>query len=280
MNSFGSSDDHQPVTWVRGQPIYAVHVLVGVFVGSMLATTVLSFFNAGRWLDALIFLSDRVLQGEVWRGITYGLVNPPSLWFVINMLMIVWFGRELERFFGRRLFLRFYAGLYLLLPVLFTAIGLARPTHLAGESGGFALFVAFATLHPNAPMIFNLLAKWVAAILIGIYTLMALSSHDWMQLVSLWATSGYAYAVVRYEQGHFSVPTFRMPAKAKVATSLRAEPRFEPPVRPRVLSTGTMVEIDAVLDKIARSGIASLTPQERAKLDAAREDLRKKSGRH
>lgn len=279
MNGYGSSDDHQPVTWLRGQPIYAVHILVGVFVGSMLATTALGFFNAGRWLDALIFLSDRVLRGEVWRGLTYGLVNPPSLWFVINMLMIVWFGRELERFFGRRVFLRFYAGLYLLLPVLFTAIGFARPTHLAGEPGGFALFVAFATLHPNVSMIFNLLAKWVAAILVGIYTLMALSSHDWMQLVSLWATCGYAYALVRYEQGHFRVPSLRMPEPAKAPSRPPREPRFDPPVRPRVSSPGSMVEIDAVLDKIARSGIASLTPQERAKLDAAREDLRKKSGR-
>jgi hypothetical protein len=37
-----------------------------------------------------------------------------------------------------------------------------------------------------------------------------------------------------------------------------------------------MVEIDALLDKIAQSGIGSLTPKERARLDTARETLRKR----
>jgi hypothetical protein len=41
-----------------------------------------------------------------------------------------------------------------------------------------------------------------------------------------------------------------------------------------------MAEVDALLDKIAQSGISSLTAKERAKLDAARADLLKReSGR-
>ncbi|MEY4940230.1 MAG: hypothetical protein RIQ93_1965 [Verrucomicrobiota bacterium] len=279
MNGYGSSDDHQPVTWLRGQPIYAVHLLVLGFVGSMILTTILRFAGGGQVLDSLIFLSTPVLGGEVWRVLTYGLVNDPSLWFVIRMLMLVWFGRELERFFGRMVFLRFYAGLYLFMPLMFTLMGLWRPTLLAGESGGFALFVAFATLYPNVAMIFNILAKWAAAILVGIYTLMALSSRDWVQLASLWVAVGYGYAFVRYEQGHFRLPNFRPAGRSKPKGS------FSPDLRPKkavtVKSAGgnSMVEIDAVLDKIAQSGIGSLTAQERAKLDAAREDLRRKSGR-
>jgi hypothetical protein len=43
----------------------------------------------------------------------------------------------------------------------------------------------------------------------------------------------------------------------------------------------SMSEIDALLDKIAQSGISSLTAKERAKLDAARAELLKReSGRH
>ena len=38
-----------------------------------------------------------------------------------------------------------------------------------------------------------------------------------------------------------------------------------------------MAEVDALLDKIARSGLSSLTAKERAKLDAAREDLGKRN---
>lgn len=278
MNGYGSSDDHQPVTWMRGQPIYAVHLLVLGYVVAMILTTILRFAGAGQALDALIFLSHQVLGGEVWRVLTYGLVNEPSLWFVINMLMLVWFGRELERFFGRGVFLRFYVGLYLFMPLLFTLIGLWRPTHLAGESGGFALFVAFVTLYPNVAMIFNIVAKWAAVILVGIYTLMALSARDWVQLASLWATVGYGYAFVRYEQGQFRLPKFRRAGAAKTK-SFSPDLRSKKPIAVKSAGGNSMVEIDAVLDKIAQSGIASLTAQERAKLDAAREDLRRKSGR-
>jgi hypothetical protein len=38
-----------------------------------------------------------------------------------------------------------------------------------------------------------------------------------------------------------------------------------------------MAEVDALLDKIAQSGIGSLTAKERAKLDAARSEMKKRS---
>ena len=37
-----------------------------------------------------------------------------------------------------------------------------------------------------------------------------------------------------------------------------------------------MAEVDALLDKIAQSGIGSLTAKERAKLESARDDLKKR----
>jgi hypothetical protein len=36
----------------------------------------------------------------------------------------------------------------------------------------------------------------------------------------------------------------------------------------------SMAEVDALLDKIAQHGIGSLTPKERAKLDAAQRELK------
>jgi hypothetical protein len=43
-------------------------------------------------------------------------------------------------------------------------------------------------------------------------------------------------------------------------------------------TTASMAEVDALLDKIAQHGIGSLTAKERAKLDAARRDLKKREG--
>ena len=278
FNDYETSDEHRPVMWLRGYPIYAAHFLMLVFVSSMLATTLVNFFSVGGLLNGLVFTSGQVLRGEVWRVVTYGLVNPPSIWFVFSMVMIVWFGREVERYFGRRTFLFFYGLLYLITPLLFTAIGLWMPMMLAGETGAFGVFIAFATLNPNVPMSFplNIAVKWVAAILVGISTLIDLNNRDLVSLLSLWATTGFAFAFVRYQQGYITLPRlalFRRRPKLRVLPDLKEEKIRGGKAEK---SKATMVEVDALLDKIAQSGIGSLTAKERAKLDAARNDLLKR----
>ncbi len=279
MDIYGTSEEHRPVMWLRGYPLYAAHFLVFVFTGSLLATSLLLALNAGHLLAWLTFSSSEVLRGQIWRVATYGLVNPPGLPFVIDMLMFVWFGREVEKFFGQKKFLLLYGGIYLATPLLFTALGVWRPLALSGETGAFALFVAFASLYPNAVLMFDILAKWAAAVLIGIFTLMALAYHDWTGLMSLWITSGFAHLYVRGEQGAFNLPRLRWPQrrpKLRVLPDLPASKLSESSSR----DGGSMSEIDALLDKIARSGIGSLTAKERARLEQGRANLLKKeSGR-
>jgi hypothetical protein len=229
-------------------------------------------------MEWLSYLSPNVLRGEIWRVFTYGLVNPPSLWFAIEMLMMVWFGREVERYFGRRKFFTLYACVYLIPPLLRTLIGTWRPTALAGESGAFALFIAFATLYPNAVMLFNLLAKWVAWVLVGIYALQALSVRDGLGIVTLAATVGFAYGFVRYQQGRFRLPSFALPSRDSAGGNSQRETGSRRATAPAPKDS-QIVEVDALLDKIAQSGLSSLTAKERAKLDAARENLRKRTGR-
>ena len=280
MRVFESSDDQEPVMWLRGYPLYAAHFVVLVFVVSMLVTTLFMFAGRDAILGWLTFSSVHALSGQVWRIFTYGLVNQPSLFFAIDMVMIVWFGREVERAFGRRKFLIFYGGLYLLPPLLFTVLGPWLPTQLQGVTGAFALFVAFATLYPNVPLLFSILAKWAAMILVGLYTLIHLSRRDIVGLLALWSTVGFAFAVVRHHQGLLSLPSFKLPKrrpKLRVLTNPGPTPQ---PSRSTVTRDSSMEEVDALLDKIAQSGIGSLTPAERAKLDAAQADLlRRKAGR-
>ncbi len=273
MNGYHAPDsDHRPVLWLGGNAIFAAHSIVVVFVGSLLVTTLAMFFGVDLLFRWLPFSSLAVLQGQVWRILTYGLVNPPSLQFVIDMFMLVWFGRELEKFFGRRTFLYLYGCIYLVTPVLFTLIGLWLPLARSGETGAFAVFVAFATLYPNAVLIFNVLAKWAATILVGIFSLMALAYHDWTGLISLWATTGFAYVYVRYQQGHFTLPRLSFGGRRP---RLHVLPDLEPGSDAGVRNPKepSMTEMDALLDKIARSGLSSLTPKERVKLEKARTNL-------
>lgn len=277
MTYFGS-EEHEPVTYVRGHPVYAAHLLVAVFVLTMIVAAVLGGTHpVGSWL---LFDSFAVLRGEVWRVVTYGLWNPPSLRFAIDMLMLIWFGREVEKFFGRRKFFFLYGAIYLIPPLLFTVLGRIIPDAFAGQPGSLAVFVAFATLYPNVPLFFTLLAKWIALVFVGLYTLIALSGRNWQMLLSLWATCGFAFGYVRYAQGAFSLPQFRLPRRKP---KLRVVPEGAPQKKAVAVPVAappraSMAEVDALLDKIAQHGIGSLTPKERARLDAARRDLKKRGG--
>ncbi len=276
MNGYSTSNDHQPITYWRNVPLFAAHVIVVVFVISMIATALLSFWNQSAFLSLAVFDSVRVLKGEIWRVVTYGLVNPPSLWFAIDMLMIVWFGRELEKFFGRRRFLWIYAALYLAPALILTVVGTWFPARLAGQTGGLGLFIAFATLYPNAMMLGNILAKWVAIILVGLYALIALSSRDWVNLITLGTTTAVAWSFVRHAQGLLSVPTVlptRSKPRLRSLPDLPESPKKSAPPRE---APASMAEVDALLDKIAKSGIGSLSAKERAVLDSAQQILKKR----
>jgi hypothetical protein len=278
MNGYGSSEEHQPVAWWRGHPIYAAHLIVVVLVASMIATTVLMAFNVAQFWGWMRFSSAEVLRGEVWRPFTYGLVNPPSIWFVIDMAIVAAFGREVEKFFGRRKFLLLYGCIYLLPPLLLTLVGVAVPSLLIGQTGALAVFVAFATLYPDVAVFWSLLAKWVAVILFSIDSLIALADRDWIRGVALWSTAGFAFAFVRYEQGRFTLP--RLPLFNR-GPRLRVLPDLEDRggVVAKPARDESMAEVDALLDKIARSGVASLTAKERARLDSARNELLKREFR-
>jgi hypothetical protein len=279
MYEYSSSQEHQPVVWLRGHPVYAAYFIVLAFVASMLATTIVITVNAQPLLSWLVFSSAAVLRGEAWRVLTYGLVNPPSLLpFAVDMAMMAWFGREVEKMIGRGRFLLLFGCLYILPPLLFTLIGLWIPTGLKGEAGALAIFVAFAAIYPDVPVFFGVLSKWVAAVVVGIYALMALASHDWPGGLLLLATVGFAFAFVRHGQGRLTLPRLSL---------FRRQPRFRviPGFKdagaegPRPAGRESTAEIDALLDKIAASGISSLTARERARLDAARSELLKRESR-
>lgn len=270
------AEEQQPVTWVRGFAVHATHLIVAFYVLTMLVCTGFKFSQSEGLLLPLVFTSTAVLHGEIWRVATYGLVNQPSLWFVIDMAMIIWFGRELEKFFGRRVFLKLFGALYFIPPVALTLVGVWWPSMLAGQTGGLALFVALATLYPGVMMLFNIQAKWIAMILVGIYSLIALSDRNWTSLITLWSTTGFAHAFVRHAQGSFTLPSLRL-RRSKPAGTVRPSTRTaEPASAPQ---RAAMSEMDELLDKIARSGLGSLTKKEREKLAQAREELMKKTGR-
>ena len=66
--------------------------------------------NAGPVTDGLMLDANAVVHGQVWRLLTYAFLHDPRTWMhiVFNMLFLWWFGPDLEDMYGPREFLAFY----------------------------------------------------------------------------------------------------------------------------------------------------------------------------
>jgi membrane associated rhomboid family serine protease len=282
----GRDTDHEPLTVWNGHPIYAATLLVVIHVGMLLFWMVASALHLGGLMDLLSLHSVAVLRhGWVWQPLTYALVHPPApalavLWFAVEMYMLWIFGRELERFFGRRLFLQFYAGMWLLIPTLHLLLGLLEPQIIYGsQTIHFAVFLAFATLYPNALFMFGIPAKWFAVILVAAQAISYIASTAYGELLVFGVIVASAYYFVLYQRGEVTFPKMRWPRRQP---RFHVVPRNTPPVQKvkLVQQSASMDDVDALLDKIARTGLNSLSAAERARLERASADLKKRPEPH
>src|SRR6266404_1633970 len=275
-----TSDDYRPVAWMGRYPVDVTTMLVGLHVAAAILTAIHVAFSGGFVLPYLQFDSAQVLYGgQVWRLCTYAFVHPPSglLWFAIEMYMLFAFGREVERFIGRRAYIVLYLILLVTPAALLTIWGLWQRSALAGSPAlHFGIFVAFATIYPRAELFLRIMTKWVVLILAAVYTLQLLAYHAWNDLVVVWTSIGAAFLFIEM---HGAGP--ELPWWDALKTRLAPKPKFH--VVPKLHSTRSAetddvyTSIDPILDKISKSGIGSLTASERQQLDRERERLLKKS---
>src|ERR1700757_73069 len=195
-----TSDDYRPVAWMGRYPVDVTTMLVGVHVAAAILAAILVAFGAGSILGYLQFDSGAVWSsGQLWRLFTYAFVHAPSglLWFAIEMYLLFVFGREVERFVGRRSYIALYLILLITPTALLTIWGLWQRSVLAGSPAlHFGIFVAFATIYPRAELFLRIMAKWVALILAAVYTFQLLAYHAWSDLVVVWTSIGAAFLFV------------------------------------------------------------------------------------
>lgn len=262
-------------------PVDVTTILVGVHVVCAIVTAFIFAIGDGAVMNYAMFDSAQVWQGQIWRLLTYAFIHQPSpsalLWFAVEMYMLFFFGREVERFIGRRAYMWLYA-LLLLVPVfVLTLWGLSTRTGLAGSGAvHFGVFAAFVTLYPNVQFFLRIPAKWIFAILAAIGTLSDLAAHDWPDLVVLWVSIGVAFGFI---ETRGAGPEFAWISNFKAR--FRPKPKLyvvqKSSTRRTVEPDDVYASIDPILDKISKSGMSSLTETERKILDRARNRLLKSS---
>jgi membrane associated rhomboid family serine protease len=231
------------------------------------------------------------MQLEVWRFITFQFLHGSVWHLVFNMLGLYFVGWMVEDRLGTRRFAAFYlacgicgAGLYLLLNVAANSLAAAGVdanvppllfsdpyTTLIGASAGvFGVLLAAAYLRPRERVyvffVVPLRLKHAVYLFLGLAIANLLSGGPNAGGDAAHVGGAIAGAILIRRPGWLSdfFDEFAKP-----------EPRAGGPVGPRVVVDAG--DSEAVLEKVERSGLSSLTPAERQALARAGGELRREA---
>ena len=277
-----TSDDYRPVTWMGRYPVDVTTILVGVHVVCAIFTAFIFAIGDGAVLNYAMLDSAQIWQhAQLWRLVTYAFIHTPSgsalFWFAVEMYLLFFFGREVERFLGRRAYIWLY-GLLLIAPtILLTLWGMGARVGISGSSAvHFAVFTAFVVLYPNVQFFLRIPAKWIFVILAAIGTLSALAQRDWPNLVVLWTSIAVAFFFIEARGAGPELAWI-----GNLRSRLRPKPKLyvvqKSSLRRTTEPDDVYESVDPILDKISKSGMGSLTETEKKILDRARNRLLKQS---
>jgi len=278
------SERCEPLSWVGSFPVYLATLIAAIHTAGVILTAL----GMAAWgmpaenavLRGLVFSwREALVEGQIWRFLTYCLVEPPTLWVVLQVLMLAVFGAEVEKFIGRRNFLWHYLALVLAGPVLLAMLGFAgiAPVLYGANLVQFAVFVSFALLYPRAEIFFGLQARWVMLVLLGLFILQALAMRDLASVLLILWTSAIG-AIMLWKEGFLKFP---LPSPAVPKVHRRSREKNPSKHLPEEEPESLLESIDPILDKISKSGISSLTREERTRLERARARLiQKEESKH
>lgn len=281
------SGRNQPLTHWNNLPIYLTTILAALLVVGLIVSAVLMSAQSPL-LAWLIFAMPLEPGWSLWRLVSYVFIEEVSFFSPFGILFFYWMGVGIESHLGRPKLARLLVLITLVTPAVAALwwwfAGVPSNTMRWSDymllSG---LLVAFATLYPQTEAWGWIPFKWVAFACIFCGSLMLLARNDWLALTQLWASCAAGFGYIRYaveqEYDDYESPVSRLQTWWKrrkfrvVRTPSEATPR-----RRAEVEAGPAEEMDRLLDKIARSGLGSLTAKERARLEKAREELLRRSG--
>lgn len=247
-----------------------VVVLLGAF--SMVVSV---FFPPTPGLVALLaFIPDAVFSGEVWRLFTWPLANGMGLWPILTLVMLWYFGRDLESRIGRNTMARFFLGIWVSLTLAASLIGVMLPDAvLVGLSlVQFAILLVWIAENPRRPFFFGIPAWVLGSVLLAVQALQMVGGRMWGSFfVLLFGLVGVAFAARRV--GLLTHATFipaGTPHKKRSTRSTKQQP-----TRTDRRHTSDEDRMDALLAKISAEGIHSLSKAERAELEKLRQRRRR-----
>jgi membrane associated rhomboid family serine protease len=259
-------------SWAPPQRLVLLSLL-GLNAAAFIFQLVLTSWNREFVLEYL-GLSDRgISQAYAWQFFTAPLLYNNIWHFAANMLVLYFIGRDVEAIIGQRQFLFLYLfgafsgelGHLFLMPsdcVLFAAGG-----------GIAAIFVAYATILPELEMttllLFMVPVRWKMRRVAQIALLAAVA----LLLFDRTGSVGHSAFLGGAAAGWFYAHLLGFGRTSLLQRALHQ--RRVKAARLRSMSADQFVaqEIDPLLEKISRGGLASLSRRERRLLEQARKKI-------
>jgi len=273
-----------------------------VEVTSTVLVIVLSIVSVVEWAfeggsfgplqSHLVLDPDSVVNGQVWRLLTWPLAYPTgiSLFTVIALAVFWYFGSEIEGLLGRKRMVWFLAIVTVGLGLLWVVV--VELSTLYGVLDGIGqlelmVLLVFIAEYPHRRFFFNIPGWVIGVVIVAISVLGYVGNRQGLLLLNF-ALGLLLTALVAKSMGLLSevrqVPRLRGPTRARKAKRSRGgakggphtvvagpwQPREVPPV------SRDQAALDALLDKISATGMESLTDHEREQLMVLRDRLRRR----
>jgi membrane associated rhomboid family serine protease len=250
-----------------------------------------------------------VLQGQVWRLLTYAFLHSTGgglPWHIIfNMLFLWWFGHEMEELYGPREFTVFYLVSAFLGGVAYFLWSWARGNlaPCVGASGAVTAVMVLYAFHYPRRIIY---LWWFLPIPIWLFVGFQVAQDAFVFTSGMHTTTAVTVHLAGaafgfgYYKGNWrlapllrAVPSLRLPKRrpplrvyeeeAPTPVARRERPAAAPAptgitsaAPPAAADEHLEAQVDAVLEKVARSGRDSLTENEKALLVRASEVYKRK----
>ena len=273
-----------------------VAILVLTSIGSMIG------FRDTHFLDEHLFSVREILAGKQYhRLFTSALLHADWNHLLLNLVSLYLFGSQLEALLGVRQFLLIYLAAILGGSALSLWIHRQHEYTAYGASGGVCgLIFSYILLFPDGRIVLFPLPvpvpAWLYAILFFVGSVLALKrqadhighdAHLGGAIIGLWTTAVLKPELVRLHPKLFlgmsalAVGLLVYLVKNPLFLPLSSFRPGWPPSRVQsgkaARSPDPELELDAILEKISKSGLQSLSRKEKVRLNSASEKYRRKS---
>ncbi len=261
--------------WFKIGRLQVTTTVLVVLIGAvgMLAT----LFVSGLY-ETLALIPAQMFSGEVWRLVTWPLVDGFSLWTIINLALLWLFGRDLESQIGKRQMALLFVAIWASLTFTTTVVGLFVGGGIAGmRMIEFCLLLLWIAEWPTRRFFFNIPAWVIGIVFLALQILPMLATGAWGQLLGF-VFSLVFVAMAARGAGLLSdygwIPGRRKTKARKQSSSTRVKQPSRGQQRQAQRKATDEERIDQLLDKINAEGIHSLTRSERAELEKLRQRRR------